>query len=1113
MATTITHDSATRMMNSNGNGNDNTVAGFKSREAESLKLISAIEQGHRDLADLASDAIDEETKLAALVARRQSASVKALNAKHKVEKEHYKAIGAEIKKQEDFVRDTLRKATERNKMEQEYNKLITERNDKQSKMQVVEKSQLERIELYGALLRRSNVELDVRMHAERESLKTGKSMVDVHKKITESMSQQAELIEGKGGSALSEKYNEQMKNMRSESGKFGFEIEGLTKKQSLFIHGMSSVASFFSYRKALELGRKSLSDVAEAADAATEARYRYGTSLSRHDRGVGTYLSDSYKMVSMNADIGLSFARMGLDVDDAKDIIPKMLAKNGTAMRYYADNNNAALTDMAKSAGAFARQTGVSVDEALEMQSELMEAKQMTSKQAGDAMTDIVGDIRGMNNALQDAGFKGALLNVGEMANLTMEAAKNAKTASFNTDAYTKSLVKSAAAARAFGMSEKSAKEYAAHRAQMSGSEDSYHELLRGKALDETISSKYGADIDKGDDKALTAKLMLKKEEGGMGLAAEQATVVASMMIGRKKGINIPMFANKLAGTLNESAANKEAYNKIIADQIRAKGIKADMPDSQAIPMLMGDPVIQTLLGTSSMPHNEQMNIIVGAWREFQTDGKQHGSAVAKKLTTDDVSAKQEAAKKEAGVEGTSANSAPTLARLKNYAQAVVDHPFITGGVATGLGLGTFLAGKGIKNATGGTGMFTKVMGLLGRGGTEAAAGAGANATAGLGSSLVPGLVDNAGRDVTEAATASAAKSGGKTGFRKFMSDVAVGAFKKNKNLAIALGAVTVATGVGAYLNAHSSTDKDKNTQDVDSGSPEAQKRNESIIAWMQQNGVTDPDKIATARNLLAAGQDPATVASLSGVSPEAISQAFDTKTGAFGPTVNAPTWKPPPTGEDVGNTLVSAGVGAGTTTGFGLASKGIAKLAGKETAKEGSKLGAKMALKVGAREIPVLGGLVSGLITGAMTDGPLGRRIFAGVGDALGTLGGQAATVGLGGAVAGTVLGEAGSFGGKKMYDSLFGDNSSGAVDNMSQAQKQLAQQPTSNGGSLVGMTNANPLLSAGGIGAFSNLGSNGNPKLTIPITLDVAGFTQVVQQANSFNLARQTQYSGAKT
>jgi hypothetical protein len=150
--------------------------------------------------------------------------------------------------------------------------------------------------------------------------------------------------------------------------------------------------------------------------------------------------------------------------------------------------------------------------------------------------------------------------------------------------------------------------------------------------------------------------------------------------------------------------------------------------------------------------------------------------------------------------------------------------------------------------------------------------------------------------------------------------------------------------------------------------------------------------------------------------------------------------------------------------------------------------------------------------MTGVTTKGPLGRKIMAGVGDAAGTLGGQALTGGLGGALAGTALGGAGAFGMTKLYDSVFGGAPSTAVPAVAKAAQAT---PGFNITDAMSAVTGAPPVSTGpgpriaGIGSFSTMRPDGTVVLTVPVT----GFPQAVQQATNFNQAMTTQYSGKRT
>jgi hypothetical protein len=835
-------------------------------------------------------------------------------------------------------------------------------------------------------------------------------------------------------------------------------------------------------RKALDLGKQSLMGFAEAADAATEARYRYGTSLSSHEKGVATYLKDSYNMVQLNTDVSLSFARMGMDVDDAKDLIPKMLAKNGTALRYYADNNKGALADMAKSAGAFSRQTGVSVDDAVELQSELMEARQMTSKQADDAMKAVSGSIRGINDSLQDAGFKGALLNVGQMTELITEAAKSADGASFSVEAYAKTLTKAAGAARAFGMSEKSAAQYAKMKMDAASSEDGYAELQRGRQLVSYFDSKYKDVAKTGDKKALMARMMSED-----GLAEQDAEYAADMYIKKAKGLPVTMLENRLARNLAGSEINQKAFDANLKAYFDKHGYTKDNPPNMVD--LEGDPTFTQLFGEEALSKEARV-VVQGAIASWKTDHGVQSAHVNAPVDTKKQDAAIDKAAKETGAKETADNSSTSFTKTMEHAKAIMSNPVVAGLTAGAVGAGGLILGRGALDRVGN--ILTRAPGA-------------------------------AASEVAEDVAGAGTRAGG--GWMKRIGSGALHALKRNKKMAMLMGTAAVAAGGVGLAMSRSSTDAPTNTSDIDSTDPASAKKRARIHDWFALQGL-GPDDMARVDLMLAKGIDPGVIADVMKIPTEKVLSSFDPKTGdvtnaalSASPTnPNNATFKAPSLVDDGLNTGINVFADGvmhyGTKRAGTLATKVAPELSAKVASKFAAPVAAKaatgIAAKAGARAIPVLGALLSAAMTYKTTDGPGGRKLAAALGDLGGTALGQAATGGVGGIVGGA----AGSFATMKLYDMFAGD-SAGANANVTQAtQTAPNQQATQVPGAPGSVTAPGPFLTAGGPGLFGNLSSGtGDGTILVPLKLDVRGMANAVQQANNFNYARSSQFSGART
>jgi hypothetical protein len=225
----------------------------------------------------------------------------------------------------------------------------------------------------------------------------------------------------------------------------------------------------------------------------------------------------------------------------------------------------------------------------------------------------------------------------------------------------------------------------------------------------------------------------------------------------------------------------------------------------------------------------------------------------------------------------------------------------------------------------------------------------------------------------------------------------------------------------------------------------------------------------------------------------------------------NTPTWQTPSTFSTVTgvglNGAMDVGMHAGTIGATKLGKAAMTKVAPELTAKLAAKAAATTAAKTGARAIPILGALISSGITAATTEGPMGRKLFAGGGDLIGTLLGQAATGGFGGGIVGGMAGQAG---GTLAYDKFFGgdNNSAKAIPAVVEANKQVAMQQQLQPDVQRAMQMATGGNGGFGVGAFGPLKTDGSMELK----LSIPGAATFVRQAMSYNQSMQSQYSGAK-
>jgi hypothetical protein len=1060
-ATTIDASTASRLLSSTSG-----LPGGKAAMPLVAKQVELIKKEREALDALASGTASEEERLNALLVKRHAlqqsmAAARRHNNKELKElTEHYKAESVALRQQIDFVKKT-------NKMEHDRLDIAKRHETELGRVikagRTVDASRLARLGDQEKVLQQQGRAVLARTLAEKKGLKTGEDLATVHKEITAELEKQ-----GSGESGFASKFNEKLQSVKENAGKLGFELEGLTKTQSLMVHGFGKVAEFASFSVAMGFAKKALTGFAEAADSVTEAQYHSGVSFDKLDHSISHYAKTAVGVAELNTNLGLTLTSMGLDADEAKDIVPKMLSKNGVALQEFMRGNTDAVQKMGAQAGAYAKQSGQSVEESLDFQNQLMADQGKSADQAADSMNGIVGSFRGVNDYLQTHGFKGALLNVTALSKVTQEAAAQAKNASFNTETYSKALSKAAGAARMFGMSEKSANEYGQARAGAANSEDKYAQMQRGTRLNTYLNGKYGGLAAKGDVKALSATLVAEQK-----LSAEDAENVASMMISKARGKGGPMYESRLAEAMEGTEANDKAFQENVK-AIFKRG-NYDPRDPTAINRLQTDPLFLNLFGKQVLDP-ESRKLAMGAWHEYQSENGIAGTTVTPppsgKTAEQAMAEEQLKAKQAANTANTAKNSLFSWQNLKNKVEVIARNPFAD----IAAGSAAAIAAPAIKGFV--SKRVTGVLGKLlpGRAASEAVEGAGAEAVEGIGGKLA---AEDAAKAAAKATAKSAEKSVTSTGIKALskspaLRKIGVSLFKglmRNKKVALAGTLGLGAAGLGYHLL----------------GNEDAASASQAAAA----TPTTTP-----------------TVPTLPQVNGLNANQA------------TAPTpYTPPATSTSLMDIGINTGINGIINTGewgikklFGKGATSAAEAGAGTVAKKGISKVLGVGVKVGAREIPLLGGLISGLMTGVTTKGPLGRKIMAGVGDAAGTLGGQALTGGLGGALAGTALGGAGAFGMTKLYDSVFGGAPSTAVPAVAKAAQAT---PGFNITDAMSAVTGAPPVSTGpgpriaGIGSFSTMRPDGTVVLTVPVT----GFPQAVQQATNFNQAMTTQYSGKRT
>ena len=954
--------------------------------------------------------------------------------------------------------------------------------------------------------------LDTRVHIERLSLRSGKSLAEAEQHVVDRLEKQVEFKKQLADQASEDKKAALEKEKR-ERNAIAAHINTIKRQTSLTkqnteadADGISTQEAFMAkmagfstsvlgYGAAAKLTWEALKKVGEAGDLATETQYNFGTSLSKTSHGIGTYASRALDITKINTELAWSFGMMGLDAKEAEEVIPKLLSSSRLAISEYSKKNYTVVKKMAESAGAFSRQTGVSIDDALQLQNQLIAGQGKTAKQASDDMDGVTGSIKGMNDILTAAGFEGALLNVGEYAHMVKEAAENTEDLSFNVKSYARNLAQAAKNVRLMGATEKEAAKWAATKGKLLDTKNPWLDLQAGKNLVANLQTTYGDDIKKaqasGDNTDLVAKLIEKEQ-----INRTQAETAASLLTSK----NPMQQANRLVDVMRGSKSQQSVSNAAIDKTIELSGFKS-MSDIAA---LETNPLVLNALGIQDMNEPDAVEKVTNAAREYLS---QHGKikstnpkidAAIKRLEAQKKLDEEEYVKKateEADAQHTKENGFLGVKQLTGTYRVLG-----TTGIGLGAtGLATALGTKALSK-------FASDPGRLGKLGSFAEKinrnmnplnWFGKKAAAPLVSSTLPTVADDPIKAAMNAYTRTAGQSG-------------VGALEK--------GALQTAEQTGAEALGKGAT-KAVEREALKAGEKTIMR---SILAGAARNpvgaalaGIGAVGATAYGGYKLFSGDSKTEQAK----TPENIEAINTGMSSVPSNTANKPDY----TETTLDNGIVTgaqAGSGYAIYKGGQLISPYVGKLANKVAPglmSKASGMAAKtVATETGAkvvgRAIPIIGPIISGAMTAYFTKGSMGRKLTAAAGDAIGTLAGQALTGGFGGGIVG---GAAGQFGALELYDNFMADKGDDKVDtsgsleaasrfnasDSTQAQTQSTQQQAQIN---------QPQAVATGFGRFSSLNSDGSVDTTLNVR--ITNFAPAVNQAATYNLAKQTQYSGAK-
>lgn len=1031
---------ATRRGRSIGRNSPNTD-GFQSRlTAEMLRNTQRLAQATSNI----RDSQDQMNVLARKRAELQEGYNKAVARGNTELQEHYKRQLNNLREQRGYVYDTLRAEERRRKVESDLLAL----NQRQGQLSEADTRRQQRLATAQALL---NQRLLVRNTIQRTAVQQNISMARAEQQITRSIEQQVHNREQLAQQAA--QVQERINPLSSQS--------GLTMRQRMTA-GALGVASGVTASSTWDKLKGAMSGLFDMSDLATEAQYTFGTTLDRNTKGMKDYKDRAIDLAMVNADIGMSYAKMGLDSEDSNKAMSLMLASSGTALRAYQNQNYKLLEQMTNSVGAFSRQNNMSLEDAVSMQSLLLDRNNMSIEQADAEMNKVSASIRVMNNQLVDAGFKGALLNVGELANITKQAAESTESLSFNTSLYTERLSKAAKNARLLGSSQKEAVKFASGHMALLSSKSAYMDLRQGQGIVKKLNALYSKEVQSKDMEALVLKL--QKEQGITDV--DQATMIASTLINQR---SIPNVANLMADLTRDSKIQQDTMLEEIDKVMASAGAKS----ASDIMSTVMNPLVAASLGFDPNDPNSRKQLM-GEVKRYMFDkgiiAPSKAIAPTYKAPTDTDIAKALAEQQaKAGAAGTQEWSNWNIGRLKNQFFNIIKNPLVQAPLVGAGFLGTFglakLAGRALSNApTGGllsriaqshpvaSSVLQRFNRYTSRAFWSNLLSGGASTATGVGQQAAPGLLSRVGGGLVRGVA-------------------------KHKVVAGILAALGL--GAGAYA-AFSGSDEEKQEnirKNIESA-------NEEPIDTLDDNTKATKENTEAMKAVIRAQN-------------EQVSPTPENPKAARKPEEYTQSWT-----ENIGSGLLNAGIGL---TASKLTDKVISMM--PQAAQS-----ALPAVGWGAKAIPGIGSLVSAGLTYKMTQGSTNRKLAASGGDLAGGLVGLIPALG-GGKFnwAWSALGETIATG---LYDQSVRDDASKNY-NMQDAFNKVSsvsdatykqQAPTNTGGSDdLGVLPQPATVGIGNIGPV-------RPDGSVNMTVRVSGFTTAVNQASVSNFARATQFSGAQ-
>lgn len=592
--------------------------------------------------------------------------------------EHYKKHLELADAQLQHMKQTLGLERRRVQMQREFTKIQTRSVTATTKQAQATAAETEQQKRLGRELRRTTEEVKARVQIEKQSVAANKSIEEAQKSLRKAKPQKAKAFADTDDVPKPPRNTQQV---HDDSEPETRQRDGILSK------ALGGAGTFLAGLSGYELLKSGLTGVSNASDIATESQYHFGVSMDRLDKSFSGYASRAYSVIGMNARLGLSYARMGMSAEEAAEVVPKLLTGSGTALKAFQEGNVARIEAMAKAAGAFSRQTGVSLEDAIQLQNNLIAVQGKTAEQAGSDLANITGAIQGMNNYMQDAGFKGALLNIGEFANMTKEASENTEALSFNVSDYAKRLAKAAANVRLMGATEKEAAKFTQAHGKIYEQKNPFLDMQVGKNMLGTLKREFAKQIQAEDYTGLSQALVSKYK-----VTETQAAYAASLLLAKKP---VPMMENQLAEIFKQSELSRTTIDGVLDDWFKRSGITS-MKD---VYLAANDPQLLNQLGLDWNNPEDKIQAVNEA-RNYLARKQSSGQGQAvdviegvKNIIGQEDKYQEDAAKK-ASAETLQKQAPASVRKGIEFTQAAGAHPLLTipAGLAVLAGVTPFMA-------------------------------------------------------------------------------------------------------------------------------------------------------------------------------------------------------------------------------------------------------------------------------------------------------------------------------------------------------------------------------------------------------------------------------------